>query len=546
MVATKPRQSAKCPRKSVAGKRQNSWSPKCRLTRWTRWPRAISARPSRSKKLDIGPCRNKTERGFPSAWLGAAPRRLVSSGAKTWYWSIALGGIERGAAAAGAPALMPEPDALEEIDRFPIEHRLAQPERGNRPRVEPGPRQERVAPAKRPDLYTRRRPGARAAGVKTEGVGDDEGVGRSGDRPWRRQTEFGQNRRRDRADQLLIGLTRRLAHLAARRDAHRPFPFEALRRQAVRARHVDERHRIRLDIGQEEPRLDRRMKRVGVQIALRIGRGVRRPGNRAGEDGLDVDHRGSGRGSGIAQQVAVLRQIEQTPRRRNTIERRRIEGDVPGDRVAFGDLARRRPQRADLGHQIGEDILWQKVALDDKAVAVELPAILGRDQPRQPATARLGEPPGGGDPRGMQPVLVEPTIADDRIAREKLFLAENLGKPQRHQQGLTQQRRHRAFGPPNPNRLVGDATLKRSLRRAARLAFAPTKTDPPLRGRSKVRRQLRAARILTRSPALSTIFFRNPRLLRSPIISERCAGADQSQLRSCRPAPCQPLTLPRF
>src|SRR6266849_1694685 len=273
MVATKPRQSAKCPRKSVAGKRQNSWSPKCRLTRWTRWPRAISARPSRSKKLEIGPCRNKTERGFPSAWLGAAPRRLVLSGAERWYWSITLGGIERGAAAAGAPALMPEPDALEEIDRFPIEHRLA--------------------PAERPDLYTRRRPGARAAGVKTEGVGDDEGVGRSGDRPWRRQTEFGQNRRRDRADQLLIGLTRRLTQLAARRDAHCPFPFEALRRQAVRARHVDERHRIRLDIGQEEPRLDGRMKGVGVQVALRIGRGVRRPGNRAGEDGLDVDHRGS-------------------------------------------------------------------------------------------------------------------------------------------------------------------------------------------------------------------------------------------------------------
>src|SRR5712691_8615432 len=400
MAATKLRQSAKCPRKSVAGKRQNSWSPKCRLTRWTRWPRAISARPSRSKKLEIGPCRNKTERGFPSAWLGAAPRRLVSSGAKTWYWSIALGGIERGEGAAGAPALTPEPDALQKIDRFPIEHRLAQPERGDRPRVEPGPRQERIAPAKRPNLDPGRRPGARTSCVKAEGVGDDEGVGRHRDRLRRREAEIRQYRRRDRANQLPLGFAR----LSTRRDAHRPFPFETLRRQAVRARHVDERHRVRLDIGQEEPRLDGRMKRVGVQIALRVGR----PGDRAGEDGLDVDHRGGRRGPGIAQQVAVLRQIEQTPRRRNAAERGRIERDVPGDRVAFGYLARRRPQRADLRHQIGKDLRRQKVTLDDKAVGIELPAVLGRDQPRQPATARRGKPPSERDPRGMQPVLIKP------------------------------------------------------------------------------------------------------------------------------------------
>jgi hypothetical protein len=33
--------------------------------------------------------------------------------------------------------------------------------------------------------------------------------------------------------------------------------------------------------------------------------------------------------------------------------------------------------------------------------------------------------------------------------------------------------------------------------------------------------------ILTRSPALSTIFFRDPRRVRSPFISERCAVAVQ-------------------
>ena len=37
------------PRKSVTGSRQNSRSPKLRLTRWTRCPQARSARATRSK-----------------------------------------------------------------------------------------------------------------------------------------------------------------------------------------------------------------------------------------------------------------------------------------------------------------------------------------------------------------------------------------------------------------------------------------------------------------------------------------------------------------
>ena len=43
---------------------------------------------------------------------------------------------------------------------------------------------------------------------------------------------------------------------------------EPLWRQAMRARDIDKRHRLGRDIGQEQPCLDGRVKRVGVEIAL--------------------------------------------------------------------------------------------------------------------------------------------------------------------------------------------------------------------------------------------------------------------------------------
>ena len=120
---------------------------------------------------------------------------------------------------------------------------------------------------------------------------------------------------------------------------------------------------------------------------------------------------------------------------------------MPGDRVAFDHLARRRAQIAGLCDKLVEDIGRQKVALDDKPVAVEAPAVIFRDQPSQTAAARLRKPIGGGDPRRMQPVFVEPAIADDRIARKEFFLAENLGHPERHQQGLSQRTTALRFRP---------------------------------------------------------------------------------------------------
>ena len=88
--------------------------------------------------------------------------------------------------------------------------------------------------------------------------------------------------------------------------------------------------------------------------------------------------------------------------------------------------------------------------LDDKTVAVETLAVLGVDQPRQPAPARGRETVRQFDTGGVQPALIEPAAANDGIAREKFFLAQHLGEPERHQQGSAHQRRHDRFPCPHP------------------------------------------------------------------------------------------------
>ncbi len=60
--ATNSGQPSNRPRKSTAGSRQTSRSPRLRLTRAARWPRAISARATCSKKRDCGPCRKRNDR----------------------------------------------------------------------------------------------------------------------------------------------------------------------------------------------------------------------------------------------------------------------------------------------------------------------------------------------------------------------------------------------------------------------------------------------------------------------------------------------------
>jgi hypothetical protein len=70
-----------------------------------------------------------------------------------------------------------------------------------------------------------------------------------------------------------------------------------------------------------------------------------------------------------------------------------------------------------------------------------------------------------------------------------------------------------------------------------RTQLAVTRVQPlpaPRQDKFPISRQIKAAynldpapRILTRSPALSTIFFDDPHPLRSPIITEHCAAAGQ-------------------
>src|SRR5271170_5322051 len=58
------------PRKStLSGSRQNTRSPPLKLTRWTAWPRAVSADPSRSKNRVAMPCKNRKPRSVgPALW----------------------------------------------------------------------------------------------------------------------------------------------------------------------------------------------------------------------------------------------------------------------------------------------------------------------------------------------------------------------------------------------------------------------------------------------------------------------------------------------
>ena len=103
-----------------------------------------------------------------------------------------------------------------------------------------------------------------------------------------------------------------------------------------------------------------------------------------------------------------------------------IEAGRVEQQILNGHLARRRAQIAGLRSKRLEEGGRKKVPFDDEPVAIEAPAILLRDQPGEAAPACLRQPIGGGNPGRVQPVLVEPAIADDGIAGEEFFLAEDL------------------------------------------------------------------------------------------------------------------------
>ena len=173
-----------------------------------------------------------------------------------------------------------------------------------------------------------------------------------------------------------------------RGKAHAAFPGEPLRGRTVRSRHIGERAGIRRDIGQEQPRLDGRVKRVGVQQGLRIGRAVAGVPRQA----LDPDHRLGVAAADIADQPAPFRRAQDAGERRQRSQGARIERDLAHDRVALGDLAQRAAIRPDLIAQLGEFLRRQKIAPDDKPVAREIGAVRGRNEVFQAAAAPLRRP----------------------------------------------------------------------------------------------------------------------------------------------------------
>src|SRR5207248_6808128 len=86
------------------------------------------------------------------------------------------------------------------------------------------------------------------------------------------------------------------------------FPRQPLRRQPMRAGDISQRRLPVGDIGEKEPRLERRMERVGMQLQLWIGRAR----YRAAADRLDVIERLASRARYIGQQrPPALEQVVQ-------------------------------------------------------------------------------------------------------------------------------------------------------------------------------------------------------------------------------------------
>ena len=126
---------------------------------------------------------------------------------------------------------------------------------------------------------------------------------------------------------------------------------------------------------------------------------------------------------------------------------------MAGDRVALDHLARRRPQGADLGDEVGEHVGRQEIALDDKAVAVELPRDRPGIEPRQPAPAPLRARRCAMRARAVcRPRSLSQRLPITGLRAKNFSWVNDLGEPERHQQGLTRAATALRSDPPNPGR----------------------------------------------------------------------------------------------
>ncbi len=182
-----------------------------------------------------------------------------------------------------------------------------------------------------------------------------------------------------------------------------------------------------------------------------------------GEDRLQVKERFERERADIAHQAEPLRALDHGAHRRQARQRRPVERDAAGDRIALRLLPRRRRERAQLALELGEGRGRQEVALDDKTVAREGRPVVVADQRRQALPAPLGHALGEADAGDMQPGAVQGRAADNRIVAERLGAGRQRRDMDRRQEPRA---RPRSDCPrPTPHR---PDPVRRAARRARR------------------------------------------------------------------------------
>ncbi|KAG1260385.1 hypothetical protein G6F66_014422 [Rhizopus arrhizus] len=112
----------------------------------------------------------------------------------------------------------------------------------------------------------------------------------------------------------------------------------------MRPRHIDERAVALLHIGQKQPGLHGGMKRVGMQLHLRIVRCLAD----SSHDRLQVVHGMASERTGIAEQPQPLFAPKDRSGRRHVPKRIHVQRDATGDRVALHHLPAAAIQVEDL------------------------------------------------------------------------------------------------------------------------------------------------------------------------------------------------------
>src|SRR5690242_15821496 len=195
----------------------------------------------------------------------------------------------------------------------------------------------------------------------------------------------------------------------------------------MRARDIDQRTTIFLDVGQEEPRLERRVEGIRMELDLRIFRSL----NCAPEDRLDVIEGSSARARDISDEIAPARAVQQTRKSRNAAIHFRIDGDAAGDCVAL--LLR---SALELGVENGlpepaEILLRKHVPENDETVPIELRAQVRRNGSREASPAKVRKRVSDLEAPDVEACTIEDRRAEDRVVDEGFRAGEESEEPER-------------------------------------------------------------------------------------------------------------------